>query len=223
MKEVDDFIELNSQTIDNIALAHLSPARPVIPLKILVTELRVSLRKDLESQEIESLRDLDEEQLSAYVTALIQSLESYVYTKNRVDLYHKEGTGLAVALDQEELDSEQYLSLYYPDVNSDGVSKSSRTQSAEEYLKQQNVKTINRQNLYGKLFKTFEEATALQQVRERSQDKEVSASGGSSSEEKKTPSEAHRGEVEASSEGKSKLAANLSDPPADQNSESNLD
>ena len=91
----------------------MRPDRPVIPLKILLTEIRLSLRKDMESQEIESLSDLDEEALGKYVARLLESLESYVFTRNRMDLYHKEGIGLAIALDEDELDDEKFASLYY--------------------------------------------------------------------------------------------------------------
>jgi hypothetical protein len=84
------------------------------------------------------LSDLDEEALSKYVTRLIESLESYVFTKNRMDLYHKEGIGLAIALDENELDDEKFVSLYYKESNSEGLSKSSKTQSAEEYIRLQN-------------------------------------------------------------------------------------
>lgn len=69
---------------------------------------------------------------------LIKSLESYVYTKNRMDLYNKEGIGLAIALDHNEIDSESHSSLYHKELGSDGVSKTSKTQSAEEYLKHLN-------------------------------------------------------------------------------------
>ena len=48
--------------------------------------------------------------------------------------------------------------MYYRQEGMDGVSKSSKTQSAEEYLRMQNQQTINRQNLYKKLFKSFDDA-----------------------------------------------------------------
>jgi hypothetical protein len=48
-KEVESYIELNSQVIDGIALAHLRSDKPVIPLKILLTEIQLNLRKDIES------------------------------------------------------------------------------------------------------------------------------------------------------------------------------
>jgi hypothetical protein len=147
----------------------------------LLTEIQLNLRKDLESQGIESLSDLDEQSLTKYVTRLIDSLESYVYTKNRVDLYHKEGIGLAIALDGNELDVEQYTSLYYKEMNSEGASKSSRTQSAEEYLRLQNEKTISRQNLYKKLFKTFDEARARDHQRDLEKENPDSGSGSNTS------------------------------------------
>ena len=70
----------------------------------MLVEVRLNLIRDLESQEIESLNDLNEESLTEYINKLIVSLESYVYTKNRLDLYNKEGVGLSIALDENELD-----------------------------------------------------------------------------------------------------------------------
>ena len=55
-----------------------------------------------------------------------------------MDLYNKEGIGLAIALDHNEIDSESHSSLYHKELGSDGVSKTSKTQSAEEYLKHLN-------------------------------------------------------------------------------------
>ena len=138
VNEVEEFIELNSQTIDGIALANLRADKPVIPLKIIIIELKTRLQRDLATQEIESLREFDEEALTKYVNELIASLSSYIYTKNRIDLYHKEGVGLSIALDENELDCEHFTSLYYQDYRSDGCSKTSKTKSAEEYLKSQN-------------------------------------------------------------------------------------
>jgi len=71
----------------------------VIPLKIIIIELKLNLEKDITNGELTSLQDLDEEILTEYVNKLIQNLESFIYTKNRLSLYHKEGIGLSIALD----------------------------------------------------------------------------------------------------------------------------
>ena len=99
-----------------------------------MTELKFSLKKDLQSGEID-LKEMDEDSLAEYIKTLCVNLEKYVYTKNRIDLYNKEGIGLAIAIDQRDLEQEEYTSIYYPVHNSEGVSKSSRTQSAEEYMR----------------------------------------------------------------------------------------
>jgi len=103
--ETEKFIDLNSQTIDGIALSNLSSDKPVIPLKILMQELKLSLKRDIESEEI-VLEEMDEDSLIQYLSELQTPLGRYVYTKNRMDLYNKEGIGLAIALDRDEIDSE---------------------------------------------------------------------------------------------------------------------
>ena len=64
---------------------------------------------------------------------MISSLESYVYTKNRIDLYHKEGIGLGLALDEKERDDENFSSLHVdrPVSSEVCVSRTSKTISAE--------------------------------------------------------------------------------------------
>lgn len=101
-KELAAYIELNSHIIDSIALANLRPDKPVIPLKIIVQELKFLLEREIQSGKLERIEKLDEQLLTKYVNQLTKSLESYVYTKNRIDLYHKEGIGLAIALDERE-------------------------------------------------------------------------------------------------------------------------
>ena len=88
---------------------------------------------------------------------------------------------MAIALDENELDDEKFTSLYYKEGTSEGLSKSSKTQSAEEYIRLQNEKTINRQNLYKKLFKTFEQARGVQNQLALENDSPNSASGSQTS------------------------------------------
>jgi len=174
-KELAAYIELNSHIIDSIALANLRPDKPVIPLKIIVQELKFLLERELQSGKLERIEKLDERMLTEYVNQLTKSLESYVYTKNRIDLYHKEGIGLALALDEREQDQEQQSSLYDEQYKDDGLSKTSKTKSAEQYLKSQNQQTINRQNLFKKLYKSY--ADSVSQERQRNEEKKQYAEG----------------------------------------------
>ena len=85
------------------------------------------------------MKDLDEEKLSDIIYKLIDYLEGYVYTKNRIDLYKKEGLGLMIALEENDLDDmddvEKHSDLYVQEFRSeDGISKTSKTKSAEQYL-----------------------------------------------------------------------------------------
>lgn len=82
-------------------------------------------------------------------------MESYVYTKNRIDLYHKEGIGLAIALDERDQDPEEQSHLYEEQYKDDGLSKTSKTKSAEQYLKSVSQQTINRQSLFKRLYKSY--------------------------------------------------------------------
>jgi hypothetical protein len=120
------------------------------------------------------LHELD---LHRYVTDMISSLESYVYTKNRIDLYHKEGIGLGIALEEKERDDENYSSLHVdrPVSSEICVSRTSKTISAEQYLKSQDKRTINRQNLYSRLFKSYEDAQQWQQERTLIQNEQPSS------------------------------------------------
>jgi hypothetical protein len=43
LKEIEEYISVHSQIIESVALAHLRADRPVIPLKIILIELRVCL------------------------------------------------------------------------------------------------------------------------------------------------------------------------------------
>jgi len=44
---------------ESMSLFSLNKERPIIPLKILITELELQLNRDLESGELESLNDLE--------------------------------------------------------------------------------------------------------------------------------------------------------------------
>jgi len=43
MKEIDSYIDLNSHIIDSIAISNLREGKPIIPLKIIQNELKLSL------------------------------------------------------------------------------------------------------------------------------------------------------------------------------------
>ena len=62
------------------------------------------------------MQDIDEEKLKKVVYDLINYLEGYVYTKNRIDLYKKEGLGLMIALEENDQDDmndvEKHSDLY---------------------------------------------------------------------------------------------------------------
>jgi hypothetical protein len=58
---VDEFILHYGEVIEGIAYDNLDKDRPVVPLKILFTELKIQLRKDLDSGELEELSNLDPE------------------------------------------------------------------------------------------------------------------------------------------------------------------
>lgn len=56
-------------------------------------------------------------------------------------------------------DNEWRSGLYEKEYRTeDGCSKTSKTKSAEQYLKEQSVRTLNRQNLYQKLYKSYNDA-----------------------------------------------------------------
>ena len=115
-KNVDDFIEKNSEIIDGAAYEHLHADRPVIPLKILYIEMKIALKRDLESREVESLDELDPQRnpgaLENYVEGVIRSLEWYLYTKNRIGLYNKVGIGLNIALEDKDAENDGAESEY---------------------------------------------------------------------------------------------------------------
>jgi len=137
---VDEFIVYYGEVIEGIAYDNLDKDRPVVPLKILFTELKIQLRKDLDSGELEDLAHLDPEgnpgAMHKYLYALIHRLEAFVYTKNRIDLYFKEGIGLNIAIDIEDTAKFEDFSDYAkPNKRHDGYSHTSATKSAEQYLK----------------------------------------------------------------------------------------
>jgi hypothetical protein len=74
----------------------------------------LQLERDILAEKIEGLDKLDEETLTNYVNDMTKSIESYVFTKNRIDLYYKDGIGLGIALDEKEKidDFEKYSVLY---------------------------------------------------------------------------------------------------------------
>ncbi len=74
----------------------------------------MQLERDILAEKIEGLDKLDEETLTNYVNDMTKSIESYVFTKNRIDLYYKDGIGLGIALDEKEKidDFEKYSVLY---------------------------------------------------------------------------------------------------------------
>jgi hypothetical protein len=146
-------------------LANLRTDKPVVPLKIIQRELRISLSREISKGEL-NLLDMEEEALTKHVNDLIEQLEEYICTKNRIDLYNKEGLGLALALNQNELDDEKHSSLYEDSFKADSISRSSKTKSAEQYLKRPSKNTINRQPLYAKLYKSYNDAILSQRRRE---------------------------------------------------------
>lgn len=89
---------------------------------------------------------------------LLNNLESFIYTKNRIDLYNKESIGLNIALKNEDIEDDRtrddktknkesidgdndYLVKNY---RGDGYSLTSKTRTADDYLKNQDRLTINR-------------------------------------------------------------------------------
>lgn len=74
----------------------------------------MQLERDILAEKIEGLDKLDEETLTNYVNDMTKSIESYVFTKNRIDLYYKDGIGLGIALDEKEKidDFEKHSVLY---------------------------------------------------------------------------------------------------------------
>ena len=106
-RDIDNFVELNSHIIDGIALQNLRPDKVVIPLKRIVQELKISLLADVKEGKVK-LEDFDQDSVTDYVNNFVSSLDQFVITKNRIGLYHKEGLGLSIALDAENLDEENY-------------------------------------------------------------------------------------------------------------------
>lgn len=72
------------------------------------------MERDILADKIEGLDKLDEDTLTNYVNDMTKSIESYVFTKNRIDLYYKDGIGLGIALDDKEKidDFEKHSVLY---------------------------------------------------------------------------------------------------------------
>jgi hypothetical protein len=58
-KTVKEFMTEYNSIFESISLFNLNKERPIVPLKILITELELQLARDLESGELESLNDLE--------------------------------------------------------------------------------------------------------------------------------------------------------------------
>jgi len=146
---------LNAHIIDNIALANLRPDKPVIPLSLLTYELKLSLERDAKAGTI-NLDKITEDSLKTYVKKMIDHLEKVVLIKNRIDLYHKEGVGLTIALNENHFDEEHNIDdenpkalmsfpnkdcegLYEDAYRVDGASKTSKTKSLEDQLRTQDL------------------------------------------------------------------------------------
>jgi hypothetical protein len=56
---VKEFMTEYNGIFESISLFSLNKDRPIVPLKIFIAELEISLNKDLESGELESLNDLE--------------------------------------------------------------------------------------------------------------------------------------------------------------------
>lgn len=88
--------------IDRVTLEALCRDKPIIPLKIVEGELKRSINEEFRDDK-QGLYDLTKEELQQRVATLIKGkLEGYVFAKNRLDLYHKEGIGLAIALEESQ-------------------------------------------------------------------------------------------------------------------------
>jgi hypothetical protein len=61
-------------------LANLRPNKPVIPLKIILIELKLQLERDIPADKIEGLDKIDKEKLTKYINNMTKFIESYVYT-----------------------------------------------------------------------------------------------------------------------------------------------
>jgi hypothetical protein len=58
-KTVKEFMTEYNSIFESVSLFNLNKERPIVPLKILITELELQLARDLESGELESLNDLE--------------------------------------------------------------------------------------------------------------------------------------------------------------------
>ena len=56
-----------------------------------------------------NLDKITEEALMTYVEKMIDHLEKVVLIKNRIDLYHREGIGLTIALNENHFDEEHNI------------------------------------------------------------------------------------------------------------------
>ena len=61
-------------------MANLRPDKPVIPLKIILIELKLQLERDIPADKIGSLDKIDKETLTKYINNMTKFIESYVYT-----------------------------------------------------------------------------------------------------------------------------------------------
>lgn len=109
-KTVKEFMAEYNSIFESVSLFNLNKERPIVPLKILIVELEIQLAKDLESGELETLNDLEPSlqpgALQKYLFKLLNHLETYIYTKNRIDLYNKRSIGLNVALGSEDIEND---------------------------------------------------------------------------------------------------------------------
>jgi hypothetical protein len=96
-KPADVFEDKLTPLIDRITLESLRDDQPTVPLDMVVGELKLSLATEF--GEDKELKDLTVDELRERVQAVVKGkLEDQVYAKNRLDLYHREGLGLGVAL-----------------------------------------------------------------------------------------------------------------------------
>jgi hypothetical protein len=96
-----------------------------------------------------NLDKITEDSLKTYVKKMIEHLEKVVLIKNRIDLYHKEGVGLTIALNENHFDEQHNIDdenpkalMSFPDRDCeglyddayrlDGASKTSKTKSLED-------------------------------------------------------------------------------------------
>jgi hypothetical protein len=98
----DFFDDKLTPLIDRITLESLKDDKPIIPLNIIEGELKRSLAEEFGDDD-KALKEVTIEQLRERVLSVVKGkLEEKIYAKNRVDLYHREGLGLGVALNDDQ-------------------------------------------------------------------------------------------------------------------------